>query len=258
MENERVDSASKLIQLINKILETSSVVGDLHGNAIGKLPFHSVVDKIASTVGKKDYLELIASFLKLCEGIKDEIGVLGLTRESVRSSWLEQVDLISRAFSQQNLSAVTLEVFNNHFNSLQLSVLDMISERLQNDQIFHTDLVGLKDAFETLKSASDAFDKSAEIEKRVKNIIKVHVNHLKDIVETYEDFGEADFWDRYRVLFATFSQILGKISDEKERDSLTEKTKAVWDRILLHSTLGSNLVTIGTPIVPVLLSALPR
>ena len=67
---------------------------------------------------------------------------------------------------------------------------------------------------------------------------------MQQIVDTFERFGEQDFWDHYRVIFSAFTEIQVGMAPQK-RAKFSERLSTVFRHLLDGSTLGANSAAIA-------------
>ncbi len=246
------DAAGQLLKLVEKILATKRLPGDPAGNVIESLPLSSTFENIAKHLEMNSYVQLVTRFISLCEGAKLEVELLNLKRESVRKEWVSRIEDIASVFNASNFDQRTGKVFSRHFSGVNLSALDTISERFLTDRSTQSPVRELKESLSIVRDALGEFSNKGKLSPRIERLLSIYISNLENIVNNYSDFGEDDFWEVYKKIFATFMQIHGSVVDEENKDAINEKMRNILNKLVISTSLGANAITIGGSFLPLI------
>lgn len=252
------DKAERLHSLVSKLkhaLGEIELVG-VHKSHISEQPLWKTFEPIAHELNLSSYAELRDQFISLCNGIRSEVAVISLRKESVRVSWLECLDTLSGIFDAGNFGKPTISVFQVHFSNRNLEVLDSISERLQNENSFESSEEELAEALGAIRDVICVLESSGELDKRITAILKHYLQQMEVVYAQSSDFGEDIFWQLYKETFATFVQIHPVIAGIKEIDEFKSKFNIAMTKLTEKSLFGlsvaANIATIGSSVVPLI------
>lgn len=251
-QTENQDPAGRLLLLIERMNGTLNKQDQHSNNRLGKVALHQSFEQISVLMGMSNYGELLAKFIRLCEGTKREIMQLDLKRESVRESWIRQIDQISGVFNATNFPLITSQVFNSHFSEINKASLDAISERFLTDRIVHSSCSDLKESLEIIRDTVSIFEDTEKVSPKFSKLFKYYISSLENIIQHYDDLGEDNFWENYKIIFATFMQIHDNIVDDSNRETINQGLRKTLNRLVMSSSLGANAITIGAFAVPLL------
>lgn len=217
------------------------------GKPLSQHHFYIALPAVAEHCGFKEFLDFQNAFLGFIRNIKSEIEVLPFNRVKARENAEFKLKKLEEILSPGNYPKLLGDVFDDHLGWVYTEVLDDISDRIQRDGRPESSVVYLQDAFEAAAKVRDAVNES-DASLRAKSLVRHHVQHLQDIVELYEKYGEDDFWPHYKQLFATFSEILASNSKLREDAESVGLLGRMLGKIHSSSSLGANAVTIASPI----------
>lgn len=246
------DSAAKLLSIIRKMIDAQAQRFGNSGNTVGKVVLHEAFEQIADAADFPSYVDLLSRFMLLAEGVKKEVQLLVLSKESVREAWLDQIEHITAVFNSSNFSERTDAVFKRHFSPTNLAVLDTISERFLNDNVSNSTVDQLEDAFQAVSEAFSEYSKSDNLSPKMRQLFTYYIDHLENIKNNYENFSEEEFWNYYKIIFSSFMQIHDDIIDEKNKNSINEKLRNVLNKMILPTSLSANAITIAGATIPLL------
>lgn len=240
------DSALSLHDLLEKIVENlSRPFGD--GNKIGAHPLHKTMGKISSNLEYEDYIDFLQSFLTLCKEVEENLELIPLKRENLRNKYRAAIHLIKSAFSAENFEKSTLSVFGTHFGSAALEALIEISDRYESAGLRQSSLQELRETFEVAEDLLQYANGSSLLDDRLRRLILLHMGHLRSVIDHYDNFGEQDFWSNYKILFATFSQLVDRVHGNDGQVFAT-KLRSMLRKIAIGTSFSANIVTIGAPL----------
>lgn len=253
------DKAERLHNLATKLrdaLQQIEIQG-VNKASVPAYPLWQTFEPIALEVGASGYAELRDRFISLCNGIRTEVAVIPLRKETVRQSWLDCLDIFSAVFDASNFGEASNKVFHRHFSIRNLEILDSISERLQNENNLESSPEELRDALNAVRDVIKILENSGELDTRITSILKHYLQQMESVYNQIDDFGDDVFWQVYKETFATFVQIHPVVAGIKEFEEYQSKFKIVMDKLteksLFGISLAANVVTIGAPLAPLLL-----
>lgn len=241
-------SADHLLKLIERIKDAQS------NAAIGARPMPEAMPALAQKLDFESYMDMLSEFMALAGRVREDITLLSLRRENVRNTLFNRLREIEEVFDAGNFSGPAGAIFNRHFSDVNVQALEDISERLESQGLTEKPLDQLTEAVEDAKKAAKTAEEFSELSGRARMLIKTYLDQLVKIMEDYDELGEQDFWNRYRVLFSTFVELHESIADPDGKEKNKASLQTMLSRLVLGSSLTANAVAIGTPIIGLLSS----
>ena len=234
-------SADHLLVFIQKVMELSADAN------IGPKALSEAMPRLATKLQFDSYLDMLMEFMALAGRVRDDIALLSLRRENVRSTLISRLREIENIFDAKNFGTATSTILGRHFNQVNIQALEDISERLEAQGMVEKPLEQLAEAIADANAAAKAAEEFADLSNKARMLIKAHLDQLSQIVENYQDMGEQDFWSRYRVLFSAFIELHESITDPDGKEKSRSNLKKMLSRLVVGSSLAANAVTIGVP-----------
>ena len=220
------------------------------GKTLGQTSLADGASTIARELGFLGYADFSFNYFDLIRSIERDVAFLRYRRESVRESTLKRLQHIRSAFDAKNFLRSVEVVFRDNFGSRNLEALEDISDRLEDQGFIECDLETLQEALSTAKELTDEAYETGRLSEKAALIIKAYTDHLRSITDTYQTLGERDFWQSYKVLFATFVQLHDSIYEtDEEKKSGAEGLKKMLNILVTGSSLTANVITISPAVI---------
>lgn len=248
-EDEYKDPAHRLIILIKNIQKASKTTKNKNGEFAGNLPLHTSLDLIARSLSLRNYISLLKVYLEICSSIRTNIDIMPVKRDSVRTRAHKNIDHIEELFSSKNFEYRTIDIFKTYFDGHALDILDELSDRFQTANLLENSKETLLDSLDEARKLVDLCLNTNQLDEKTSLILKVTLNHLSNILKTYDDFGELDFWKSYRMLFSCFMELHDKVVNDDNKNEFHERMKSMLTKITLSTSLSANAVTLATPVI---------
>jgi hypothetical protein len=253
------DKAERLHVLISRAQVTAQEVHIKVGSSnvsLHNMALWQAFDPLAGSMGYSDYSELRDSFRRLCDSIRYDVQTIPLHKETVRASWLSCIQVISEVFDAHNFAAVTHSVFNTHWSSRNLELLDAISERFQATGLRESTPLEMEEALSAVRDVIAEFKKSGKLHPRIAATLSHYLQQMEAVFAHVEDFGDETFWRVYKETFATFVQLHPVISGLENSDDIKGKIKVAAEKLttkmIAGVSLGADLASIGAAVLPLL------
>lgn len=219
------DKAERLLTLAQKMKATAAGINK-GGNNWNGIPFAQGIQMVSSSLGFESYVALNDTFLSLCSAVGDEVATIELKRDSVRDNWKNTILHIRSIFVPDNFASPTVHVFTTHFSDVNFSILETVSERLQSLHLQESTSEELSAALQAVDEAIKAIAAENNMDKRIVALLRYYVVQLRSVIDNYELFGEAQFWNVYKQTFATFMQVHSTIAAAPNSKDIVGK---IWN-----------------------------
>ena len=237
--------------MIDEMLETTD--GKYQNTTIGSTPMTEALPLIASTLGYSTSLDLIKAFNYRLDRLRHDISVLDLSRESVRQIGFRRIDAIQKVFDAPAFKQGVNQAFGKYFDQISLDSIDDLSERLESQSFGKSNAETLQSAFADAKQLAELSKSSGNLSPRAKRLISFHIDHLSNLIDSYETLGEMNFWDHYRILFATFVELHEThFKDGETSKEYKERVNAMLGKLITSSSLVANAITVAPVVVQLL------
>ena len=243
-----LNSADRFFAFVETI-RTIIVVQDA-GKPISHYPYGEGIVKLSSALEFTSFADFSHTYGTLRRDVEKGIELLPFSREEARTSLIQQVRQFDDLLNPANANVRTDAVLTKVFDPVSMAALHQVSDRLASAEYSEASEEELTLAFKDAVELANVCRDAGQLSSKAAGLIKLHLRHLEQILARYDDYGEEDFWDSYRVLFASFLQLheqfYGENSQAKEQDKYREKLKAMMRRLMTGSNLASNAITIGS------------
>ncbi|WP_298430587.1 hypothetical protein [uncultured Jannaschia sp.] len=237
--------------MIDEMLDTTA--GTYQNTTIGSTPMTDALPQIASTLGYPTSLDLIKAFNYRLDRLRHDASVLDLSRESVRQIAFRRIDEIQKIFDAPAFKRSVNQAFGSYFSQVNLDSIDDLSERLESQHFGRSDAKNLLGAFEVAKQLAELSRSNGNLSPRAKRLISIHIDHLSNLIDSYETHGEMDFWDHYRILFSKFVELHEThFKDGETSKEYKERVNTMLGRLITSSSLAANAITVAPVVVQLL------
>lgn len=243
-----MDKAERLHTLATSMFVAAESL-QIGGNNWNGYTFAESLPSVINSLNYESYIALNDHFLTLCHGINEDISIVVLKKESLRSSWRNYLQDIQEIFNPENFGSKAINVYRRHFSEHNLNALMTISERVQTDGLQDSTKEELKAAFDAVEEAINAISEIDGMDRKIASLLHHYLSQMRSVFEHFEIFGESNFWNIYKETFATFVQVHSKISGSENAEDIKRKMNKVLDCLTSKSVAGvsliANAVTIG-------------
>jgi uncharacterized protein YqgV (UPF0045/DUF77 family) len=225
------------IELVDKAERLQNLCSALLGNAMAIIPHVAthqsvlvwqVIEDITQSLQYSSFAALQNNLRGLCEDIKVEISHLPLRKLSVRTGWMECLDLVADTFEAKHFGARAEPHFQRHFSATNLAILEAISLRLQSEGIVESDESEIDDAVEAVQAAAEAVMGAGVLDVEAMARIDHYLKRMMAVREDYHYFGEQNFWTFFNAMFSTFVQARDAIQASPDHDLIQKKVLRVY------------------------------
>lgn len=254
-----IDKAERLLNIITRLLEASRSAGVMKNSPLTywEAPLHQGLSFIITKSELGNYSTMLDHFNSLCSGIKSDIESISNIKESVKSCWFDCIENISAVFQPTNFGLSCGSVFSRHFSDYNMHLLDTISDRLQNSNVFESSDKDLLAALDAVRDALTFLEGNDKVDKRIIRILKHYLEQLETIYTQAKDFGDDVFWHMYKETYATFlqhHQIITEGIDNKE--DYVNRVQAIWNSLAIKAaatlSVGANIATLTATFLPLI------
>ena len=243
---DRTDPAERLASLIERMRTASTQM--YNGRQLKTLPLYAALPLVAKNCGYDSYLEFQNSYVSLIRNIRAELEVLPFNKPKAKENAIYKLTKLEELHLPENFPKTLGDVFKEQFGWVYVEVLDDLSDRIQRDGRAEASASDLREALIAADEVREAVDACEGVSLRAKRLIRHHLEHLRDVIEHYDEFGESDFWIHYKQLFASFAELVATTAELRDEKNGSQLLGRLLARIHSTSSLAANAVTLAQPI----------